>query len=202
MSRRIAFAVALLLLLRGTTVVAQERRDGYLLIRRALAGMDLSNADNLRSDLSDAAKVLRDRNDAFGQWLALANLAWVESALGRRDAAIVQTQKAFAVIQESKRSKAPFNVTTVVAFATDLKMSRTAIRRIESRPEELKPVLLDQYLVPFTLDLHGSLLTETGQLATAEEELSRARVAAKPLRGRYDYSIESLRRSPLPAAAL
>jgi CHAT domain-containing protein/Flp pilus assembly protein TadD len=40
-------------------------------------------------------------------------------------------------------------------------------------------------------DLYGSLLTESGQLEEAEEELNKAVTAAKSLGGRYGYSIDS-----------
>ncbi len=193
MSRRNAVAAALLLHLLGMSLVAQERKDldreGYLLLRRALAEMDLSNADTVRSNLTDAARIMSVRNDAFGHWLALVNLSWIEKALGRSNEAIGHVQKAFTVIHDANRSIAPFNVKTVVAFASDLGMPRSSIRLIESNAEAFKPVLLQQYLQPFTHDLYGSLLTESGQLYKAEEELNKAVTAAKNLGGNYDYSI-------------
>ena len=48
------------------------------------------------------------------------------------------------------------------------------------------PPVLQEHAQPITRDLYGSLLTQTGEIERAEEELRQASASSK---GQYDFSI-------------
>lgn len=170
MSRGTATAVALLLQLIGLSLAAQlqdaartipqleealqeyrEKKDllgeALTLLRLGGAEADLGRIDKARSNLTDAAKKMRARNDVLGTWMAHFALSHVENAVGRPKEAIAQIEKALAAIDGASQS---------------------------------------EHLQPATRDLYGSLLTQTGQLEKAEEELNKAFEVSK---GTFDFSI-------------
>ncbi|HEX6159148.1 MAG TPA: tetratricopeptide repeat protein, partial [Thermoanaerobaculia bacterium] len=209
MSRRIAAVAALLLQLLAASLDAQQpepaqkseqlrkalqehrekkdlHREALTLLRLGAVEADLGRIDGARSALTDAAKKMRAQNDAIGTWLAHFLLAHVENAVGRPKEAIAQLEAALAVIDHAYRSTAPVSVEALLASSG---LPPETIDALASNPELKKPRILQEHLEPLTHDLYGSVLTKTGQLEKAEEELNEAAVGSRRGGGSYDFSI-------------
>ncbi|HET8775625.1 MAG TPA: CHAT domain-containing protein [Thermoanaerobaculia bacterium] len=157
MSRRVTAAVALLLQLLGVPLAAQERdREKKDLRGEAIELLRLGVAEADRGNVDSARKNL---TDAAKKLSALHNAleAWsAYFALSHVENAMGRPKEAIAQIEK--------------ALAVTDGMPRA----------------LQEHTQPITRDLYGSLLTQTGQLERAEEELNRASAGSK---GQYDFTI-------------
>ncbi len=159
------------------------------LLVASLAAQPRESAKKI-SQLREALREYRERNDLRGEALTLLRLGVAEADLGSADNARSNLTDA------AKKMRAQNDVlgTWMAHFALThvenaVGRPREAIAQIEQALAVIdneSNAELRSHLQPITHDLYGSLLTQTGQLEKAEEELDKASAGSK---GRYDFSI-------------
>jgi tetratricopeptide (TPR) repeat protein len=172
----------------------REKKDlhgeALTLLQLGIAETGLGNVDSARSNLAEASKKMRAQGDPFGAWFALNLLSQLEVMLGRPAEAILHIEKTFAVLNEAKASTAPLNLKAVMAFGSASGFPPEVVQMLaEPSAGLVKPILFQHFLEPVTHDLHGSVLTQLGQLDKAEAAL-KAATGSGPSTGLYDFSIE------------
>lgn len=172
MGRCVTTAVALLLQLLVLSLAAQQPES----------------AQRSRQ-LREALQEYREKKDLGGEAITLLRLGVVEADLRNVDSArknLTDAAKKMSALNDALGTWSAYFALSQVENAMGL--PREAIAQIERALAVVDgmPPVLQEHAQPITRDLYGSLLTQTGQLKRAEEELNKASAGAK---GQYDFSI-------------
>lgn len=172
MSRRVATAFVLLLQLLGMSLAAQPRESSQKI-----------------SQLREALQSYREKNDLQGEAGTLLRLGVAEADLGNVDNArsnLTDAAKKMRALNDALGIwSAHFALSHVENAVGRPKEAIVQIEKALAVTNGMLPIL-QEHAQPITHDQYGSLLTQTGQLKQAEEELSKASTASK---GKYDFFI-------------
>ncbi len=169
---------------------ANAEGEAVTLSLMAVAELNRSNESLARNHLQSALRILRERNDAFGMWLALVNLAQMERSLGNYGAALTWQDEAQRVIEKAETADAPVTFATFDLMAAALGLPTLNLADAPTGAGDyMQAILMEATVKPLTHDGYAGILIEAGQYDRAEKELNAALTAPPLFSAGYESSV-------------
>lgn len=173
------------------TYVSEGNRSGeaaaWLLL--AMTDVTLDDAEAARNDLQNASSKFTSLGDAFGAWMSMVMLAYIEMADENYDEAIAIHERTLAFLRDAAAPTTHFSLDSVKILGNVFGMQTGGVGSIGDYPELLKPFLL-RFAEAISRDAYAAVLLEAGDIEKAEKELDAATAAAGMFGNMLDGTIE------------